>query len=399
MEFKIFPIEGGITAVEGVFADGINVGLKKEGLDFGFLYFPEGAILFYRLTTNRFKAAPLQHLLQLAPTETSLVLVNSKNANAMTGEEGLRRIGELLTYLRERRGGELNILNPFTSSTGVIGVQLPVELLKKGIDQFNFQSRRGDRFGEAIRTTDSFRKEFAVEVETQVGKFRIGGVAKGAGMIAPGMATMLAFIATDLELPRGPVEALLTQLTEETFNSISVDGDMSTNDSLFLFGTRKVGWRPEFLEPFREGLRQVMLKLALDIVRDGEGATKLVVFNLKGAKSVAEAKRVSKMLANSLLVKTALFGEDPNWGRIAATVGASGVEASPELLTIKIGDVTLYRRGEILMTPEVEERAHQVMKGDSFKIEVDLGIGEGEWTCYGCDLSYEYVKINAEYRT
>jgi glutamate N-acetyltransferase/amino-acid N-acetyltransferase len=160
-----------------------------------------------------------------------------------------------------------------------------------------------------------------------------------------------------------------------------------------------VGWRPEFLEPFREGLRQVMLKLALDIVRDGEGATKLVVFNLKGAKSVAEAKRVSKMLANSLLVKTALFGEDPNWGRIAATVGASGVEASPELLTIKIGDVTLYRRGEILMTPEVEERAHQVMKGDSFKIEVDLGIGEGEWTCYGCDLSYEYVKINAEYRT
>jgi glutamate N-acetyltransferase/amino-acid N-acetyltransferase len=210
------------------------------------------------------------------------------------------------------------------------------------------------------------------------------------------MATMLCFITTDADIPEEDMKSVLSEINEESFNAISVDGDTSTNDSVFLMTTGKAAYDKE---AFKEALREVMLKLATDIVRDGEGATKLVAFEVKGAKNLNEAKTAAKALTNSLLMKTALFGEDPNWGRIASTIGASGVECDEYKLVIKIGDVLVYDRGNILFTPEIEEKAHKVMKKDSFKISVDLGIGESEFTAYGCDLSYEYVKINAEYRT
>ena len=265
-------------------------------------------------------------------------------------------------------------------------IQIKIILLKYNIN----------KFAKSIMTTDSFTKEIAFEVEGEFGKFRVGGVAKGAGMINPAMATMLCFITTDANIPENEMREILKEVNEITFNAISVDGDTSTNDSVFLMTTRSANYEKE---AFREALKQVMQKLALDIVRDGEGATKTVAFVVSGARDKQEAKIVAKNLTNSLLVKTALFGEYPNWGRIASTVGASGVECDENRLKIAFENVVVYDRGKIIFDEESEKKAHEVMKKREFKIYVDLGIGEGEFTGYGCDLSYDYVKINAEYRT
>jgi glutamate N-acetyltransferase/amino-acid N-acetyltransferase len=282
------------------------------------------------------------------------------------------------------------------SSTGVIGVRLDKEKIKKAVDEFDLNAKRDDLFARAIMTTDSYPKEIALKVEGEFGEFKIGAVAKGAGMINPAMATMLCFIVTDADVPRNEMKEILREINEITFNAISVDGDTSTNDSVFLMTTGEGNYDKE---AFKEALKIVMRKLALDIVKDGEGANKAVAFVVTGAKNDEEAKKAAKALSNSLLVKTALFGEDPNWGRIASTIGACGVECDEEKLSISFENVKVYDRGNILFDEENEKRAHEIMKRDEFKIFVDLGIGRGEFTAYGCDLSYDYVKINAEYRT
>jgi glutamate N-acetyltransferase/amino-acid N-acetyltransferase len=391
-KFRIIPIDGGVCAVEGIYASGVNAGFKKEGFDVGFIRSEKEMKVAYLFTTNKFKAAPLKYVLRENIKTTNFILANSKNANALTGEEGINDIKEILGYLSEK----IEVKNPIMSSTGVIGVRLDTEKIKNAIDKFDFNEKDSNKFAKAIMTTDSFEKEVAFEVSGDFGMFRIGGVAKGAGMINPQMATMLCFIATDANIDENEMREILREINEESFNAISVDGDTSTNDSVFLMTTSNA---PYSKEAFKETLKAVMLKLATDIVRDGEGATKLVAFEVKGAKNKNEAKQAAKALSNSLLMKTAIFGEDPNWGRVASTIGASGVECNENTLSIKIGDVLVYNKGEILFTPEIEKKAHNVMKKDSFKICVDLGVGDGEFTAYGCDLSYEYVKINAEYRT
>ncbi len=389
--FRITPIKNGLCAVDGIYAGGVSAGFKKDGLDVGFIRSKDLMDIVYLFTTNRFQAAPLKYVLQNGITQTNFILANSKNANALTGKAGIEDVEELMEFVSEKFG----VKNPLMSSTGVIGVRLDKEKIKKGVEKFNVNEKSSDNFAKAIMTTDSFDKQVAFEVEGDFGKFRIGGVAKGAGMINPAMATMLCFIVTDADIPQNEMREILKETNEKTFNAISVDGDTSTNDSVFLMTTRKGDYKKE---AFKEALYQVMLKLALDITRDGEGANKLVAFEVSGAKE-GEAKKAAKALTNSLLMKTAIFGEDPNWGRIASTIGASGVECDEEKLTIKIGDILVYNRGEILFDSETEAKAHQVMKKDSFKICVDLGIGDDKFTAYGCDLSYEYVKINAEYRT
>ena len=370
----------------------MNAGFKKEGFDLGFIRSEREMDIVYAFTTNKFQAAPIKYVLNEKIKKTDFILANSKNANAMTGEEGIKDIKEILEFLATKT--EVN--NPLMSSTGVIGVRLDKAKIKEGIEKFDFFERNSDKFARAIMTTDSFKKEIAFEVEGEFGKFKIAGVAKGAGMINPAMATMLCFIVTDADIPREEMEEMLKENLEESFNAISVDGDTSTNDSVFLMSTRSAGYEKE---AFKEALKKVMLKLSLDIVKDGEGATKTVAFVVTGAKNKEEAKKVAKAFTNSLLVKTAIFGEDPNWGRIASTVGASGVECDEKRLKISFENVIVYDRGEILFDEETEKKAHHVMKKDEFKIYVDLGIGNGEFTAYGCDLSYDYVKINAEYRT
>jgi len=390
--FRIVPVDGGVCVVDGIYSSGVNAGFKKEGFDVGFIRSETELDIAYLFTTNKFQAAPLKYVLRKGIKKTNFILANSKNANALTGEEGIKDIEEILEFLSTKT----EVKNPLMSSTGVIGVRLNKEKIKKAIEKFDFFEKDSNKFAKAIMTTDSFPKEIAFEVEGEFGKFKIGGVAKGAGMINPAMATMLCFITTDANVPQSEMKEILSEINEITFNAISVDGDTSTNDSLFLMTTRKGDYDKE---AFREALKQVMRKLALDIVRDGEGANKLVSFVVSGAKDRDEAKIVAKNLTNSLLVKTAIFGEDPNWGRIASTVGASGVECDENKLKISFEDVAVYDRGKIIFDEETEKKAHQIMKKDEFKIYVDLGVGEGEFTGYGCDLSYDYVKINAEYRT
>ncbi len=392
MKFRITPIENGICAIDGIYAGGVNAGFKKEGFDLGFIRSDREMDIVYTFTTNKFQAASIKYVLQNNITKTNFILANSKNANALTGEEGIKDIEEILEFLSQKT----EIKNPIMSSTGVIGVRLDKAKIKEGIEKFDFFERNSDKFARAIMTTDSFKKEIAFEVEGEFGKFKIAGVAKGAGMINPAMATMLCFIVTDANIPRKEIEEALRENLEESFNAISVDGDTSTNDSVFLMSTKSARYEKE---AFKEALKRVMLKLALDIVKDGEGATKTVAYVVTGAKNKEEAKKVAKAFTNSLLVKTAIFGEDPNWGRIASTVGASGVECDETKLKISFENVTVYDRGEILFDKEKEKKAHEIMKKDEFKIYVDLGIGNGEFTAYGCDLSYDYVKINAEYRT
>ena len=391
-KFRITPINGGVCAVDGIYAGGVNAGFKKEGFDLGFIRSENEMDVAYLFTTNRFQAAPIKYVLRKGIKKTNFILANSKNANALTGEEGIKDIDEILGFLSSK----INTVNPVMSSTGVIGVRLDKEKIKKGIEKFDFNERNSNKFAKAIMTTDSFEKEISFEVEGDFGRFKIGGVAKGAGMINPAMATMLCFITTDADIPQNEMKEILSEINENTFNAISVDGDTSTNDSVFLMTTRKGSYDKE---AFKEALREVMQKLALDIVKDGEGATKAVAFVVTGAKDKKEAKIVGKNFTNSLLVKTALFGEDPNWGRIASTVGASGVECDETKLRISFENVFVYDRGNILFDEETEKKAHEIMKKREFKIYVDLGIGNGAFTAYGCDLSYDYVKINAEYRT
>jgi glutamate N-acetyltransferase/amino-acid N-acetyltransferase len=324
--------------------------------------------------------------------ETNFILINAKNANAMTGSAGVEDIKEILATLPEAAQ------NPVMSSTGVIGVRLPKEKIIAGAKLFDLSRREPNAAAEAIMTTDRFSKQKAYRVELADGSsFSIGAMAKGAGMINPAMATMLCFITTDAKVSKEEMQSILNEKVEVTFNAASVDGDTSTNDTVMLLSNAKSGAYHK--EAFAEALENIMRFLAREMVRDGEGANKLVTYNVTGAKDNKEAEIVAKALSNSLLVKTALYGEDPNWGRIASTVGASGVEAYEEKLTISFDDVCVYEKGNIYFDAAMEAKAAEVMKKDAFTISCDLGIADGSFEAYGCDLGYEYVKINADYRT
>ena len=389
-------IEGGVCAAEGFYADGISAGLKKEGAkDMAFVYSDTLCGVASVFTTNKMTAAPIRHFRAKGEFETNFVLINAKNANAMTGKAGIEDIDDLLEAASQRFP---QIVNPVMSSTGVIGVRLPKEKLKAGLMQFDLGARNGDAASQAIMTTDTFSKTIAYEVTLENGdSFRIGAMAKGAGMINPAMATMLCFITTDADADAKTLQLILDEVTPTTFNAASVDGDTSTNDTVMLLSNRKSGAFEH--AAFKEALHAIMLYLAKEMVRDGEGATKLVTYRVTGAENNREAETAAKALSDSLLMKTALFGEDPNWGRVASTIGASGVLCGEEYLTICFDDVCVYRKGEILFNAGTEAQAAAVMQKAAFTIHCDLGLKEGSFTAYGCDLGHEYVKINADYRT
>ncbi len=394
--YKIEKIQSGVCAAEGFYADGVAAGLKPDGAkDMAFIYSDTLCDIAAKFTTNKMQAAPVRHFKQKGEFKTNFVLVNSKNANAMTGKAGIEDIEEILRTLKKRYD---EVEEPVMSSTGVIGVRLPKKKIIEGFEKFDLRAKEPHAAAEAIMTTDTFAKEAAYKVTLEDGSsFCIGAMAKGAGMINPAMATMLCFITTDADIPVVDMQEALDQLTPVTFNAISVDGDTSTNDTVMLLANKKSGVYDK--TAFVDVLGRVMLELAKMMVKDGEGATKLVAYEVTGASTDEDAEKVAKALTDSLLVKTALFGEDPNWGRIASTVGASGAEAYEEKLTICFEDVCVYKEGVNLFDSETEAKAAAVMKKDEFTIYCDLGIAQGRFTAYGCDLGYEYVKINADYRT
>lgn len=394
--FDLTPIKGGICAIDGIFCDGVAAGLKKnEALDVAWIFSQKPLEISAVFTKNRFQAAPILHFLRHAKGKTSnFFLINTKNANAMTGERGVRDIEEILAALSARFP---QVSNPIMSSTGVIGQFLPKDKIIAAFEKFDLSAKRPERAAEAILTTDRFAKSVAFRVDVGAGSFVVAGFAKGAGMISPNLATMLCYIFTDSRVPKPDAEAILGECARESFNAISVDGDTSTNDSVFLCTTNAAIYERN---AFKTALLAVMKKLALDIVRDGEGSTRVVAFEVRGAKDDSEAERAAKALSNSLLVKTALFGCDPNWGRIASTIGACGIDADPSRLKISIGEVLLFDCGAILMQDSsVEAKAAAVMREESFRVTCEIGVGEGRFVAYGCDLGHKYVEINSDYRS
>ncbi|WP_456430437.1 bifunctional glutamate N-acetyltransferase/amino-acid acetyltransferase ArgJ [Nitratifractor sp.] len=395
--FTLYSLKNGLANVRGFYCDAVNAGLRPDP-DQGDLAFIRSEVpcrISATYTTNRFCAAPIRHALRYGKSfEGNFILVNAKNANAMTGEAGIADIETILAALPPEAEAE----NPVMSSTGVIGYRLPVDKIVKALDKLDYNAKNSDAAARAILTTDSFKKELCFEVELENGDtFRIAAIAKGAGMINPAMATMLCFIATDAAIPTDEMEDLLEEAVAQSFNRISVDGDTSTNDTVYLMANGTSGAYDR--EAFAEALRRLTFELAMLILKDGEGANKVVAFEVTGAVSDEEAAIAATALSNSLLVKTALFGEDPNWGRIASTIGACGIDCDEETLSIYYDDLLIYDAEHRQLDPEREEKAYKIMKKDSFKIRCDLGIAEGSFTAYGCDLSYDYVKINAEYRT
>ena len=395
--FNIQPLENGLENVQGFFCDAVNVGLRPDH--------DQGDVAFVRsevpcdisavFTSNTFQAAPIKHF-QKYPKDfqTDFILINAKNANAMTGEKGIEDIDTIMQALSLK----IDVLNPVMSSTGVIGYRLPLEKITSAFDKLDFNTKNSHHAARAIMTTDSFKKELAYRIELPDGtNFNIAAICKGAGMINPAMATMLCFIVTDADIPKADMDTLLATSTEQSFNRISVDGDTSTNDTVMLLANKQSGNYDK--KAFAKALNKIMFELAMMILRDGEGANKLVTFEVKGAKSIEDAKKASTALSNSLLVKTALFGEDPNWGRIASTIGASGIACNESKLTIYYDDLLIYSDAFRELDKEREEQAYRIMKQESFKVTCDIGLGDASYTSYGCDLSYEYVKINAEYRT
>lgn len=395
--FDFFPVSGGLDNVEGFFSGGVDAGFKpNKAKDVAFIHSIEPCDVSAVFTTNTFQAAPIVHFKKYPKDfQTNFVLINSKNANAMTGDDGLKDVEIILKKLKDKFP---QIQNPIMSSTGVIGYRLDIEKITQAFDKFDLQSKDSNSAANAIITTDRFKKELCLKVELEDGSFfHIGAICKGAGMINPAMATMLCFICTDADIPKEDAKSALNEAVKYSFNAASVDGDTSTNDTVLLLSNKMS--KAYNKEAFREALNFLTRHLALEIVRDGEGSTKVVAFEVKGALNDDEAERAAKALSNSLLVKTAIHGEDPNWGRIASTIGASKVTCKAQTLTIHYDDVLIYDKNHPQLTPEQEAKATKVMQQDSFKIRCNLGIGDGKFTAYGCDLGHEYIKINADYRT
>lgn len=395
--FNIFPLKNGLDNVAGFCSCGIHAGLKSKGQnDLAFIRSDTLCDVSAVFTQNRFRAAPIMHYLAYPQGfKTNFILINSKNANAMTGEQGVSDIDAIFAVLKQKLP---TIKNPIMSSTGVIGYPLNKEKITQAFDKFDFAQRDSDASAQAIMTTDTFKKELCLRVELEDGSaFHIAAIAKGAGMINPAMATMLCFVLTDANIPKSDMDELLAESAEQSFNAISVDGDTSTNDTLMLLSSAASGVYEK--NAFKQALDQITKFLSLEMLRDGEGSNKVVAFEVNSAASVAEATKAARALSNSLLVKTALFGEDPNWGRIASTIGASRVTCDATDLEIYYDDVVVYSKEFPYLDERREELAHKVMQKKSFKITINLNAGAYSYTAYGCDLSYEYVKINADYRT
>ncbi|RLA69837.1 MAG: bifunctional ornithine acetyltransferase/N-acetylglutamate synthase, partial [Epsilonproteobacteria bacterium] len=398
--FKLFPIKNGLENVLGFFCNAVNVGMRTSQVNSSDSNTLDGDVAFIRsdtlcdiaavFTANKFQAAPIQHFKRYpVGFQTDFILINAKNANAMTGEKGIEDIDDIFTELQKK----ITINNPIMSSTGVIGYRLNKEKITSAFDCFDYQSKNSDKTARAIMTTDSFKKELCFKVELEDGGiFHIAAICKGAGMINPAMATMLCFIATDAAIPTETMQEELREAADNSFNRISVDGDTSTNDTVMLMSNQKSNVYDK--EAFREALRKITFELAMLILKDGEGANKLVAFEVKGAKTTKEAQKASQALSNSLLVKTALFGEDPNWGRIASTIGASGITCDDKTLTIHYDNLLIYSDEFRELDSEREEKAYKIMKQESYKVICDIGLGDASYTSYGCDLSYDYVKIN-----
>ena len=352
-------------------------------------------------TRSATRAAPVLDCQAKLGGETNgqaAILVNAGNANAFTGAHGQASVAAITAAVAQATGAAADRV--FTASTGVIGEILPHDRILNHLDQLttSLDPAAIDGAARAIMTTDTFAKGASAQVKIDGASVTIAGIAKGSGMIAPDMATMLVYIFTDAGHDQTALQGLLGRLTDQTFNCITVDSDTSTSDSLMLCATGAAGVDATGHAEFEAALEQVMLDLAHQVVRDGEGATKFVEIHVSGAASDTDAKTHGLAIANSPLVKTAIAGEDPNWGRIVMAIGKSGAKADRDRLSIRFGDILVAEKGWV--SPEYTEAdAAAYMKGQDLVISVDLGLSDGSATVWTCDLTHRYIEINADYRS
>ncbi|UFT99124.1 bifunctional ornithine acetyltransferase/N-acetylglutamate synthase [Radiobacillus kanasensis] len=401
---KIQIIENGsVTSPKGYQAGGLHCGLRKKKLDLGWIYSEVPAATVGVYTTNVFQAAPLQVTQESLNKENKLqgIIINSAIANACTGDQGLLDAYEMRKTFAEKLGIQEHYAA--VASTGLIGEMLPMDKLKQGIAQIGLPEHEGsDKFETAILTTDTKEKAVAVKLWIDDKEITIGGAAKGSGMIHPNMATMLSFVTTDANVDGNSLSTALKQITNKSFNMITVDGDTSTNDMALVMANGKAENNvltedhPEW-ETFYKGLETICQLLAKEIARDGEGATKLVEVKVSGTASNEAAAAISKAIISSNLVKTAIHGADANWGRIITAIGYSGQPLNPNKVGVALGPIPVVENG--LPVPFSEEEAKEYLLQDEIVLYATFQDGTGEATAWGCDLSYDYVKINASYRT
>lgn len=394
----------GVTFAKGFTAAGVKAGIKKSGnLDVAVIYTKTQAVVAGTFTQNKVAAAPVYVSKEVVATGTAHAIVaNAGCANACTGQQGLDDAHKMAQIAADELG--VNADDVIVGSTGVIGVNLPMDKLEAGIKDAvaNLSADGSDNAGRAIITTDTHSKSVTCEFELSGKTVRMGAIAKGSGMIRPNMATMLCYITTDIAIDQALLQKAVSGCVEKSFNMISVDGDMSTNDMVIVLANgeannAKITEENADYQIFFDKLMMLCTELAKQIAADGEGASKFLTINIKGAKSFADAKTVGMAIANSPLVKTAFFGEDPNWGRVICAVGYSGADMVPEKTVVKFGGITIFANGTGA-TYDEKALAH-VMKEKDIVIDIELNMGQEDATVWSCDLSYEYVKINGEYHT
>ena len=396
--------KAGVAFPQGFKAAGVKAGIKKSGnLDVAVIYTEREAAVAGVFTQNAVAAAPVYVSKDAVKTGmVHAVVANAGCANACTGEQGMKDARGMAAITAKELGCDAS--DVIVASTGVIGVHLPMDKMEAGIKQAvsELSETGSQNAGNAIITTDTYSKTCATEVEIGGKKVRFGAIAKGSGMIQPNMATMLCFITTDASIDSALLQEALSEITEVSFNMISVDGDMSTNDMVVVLangaaGNAKITEKNEDYAKFYDTLLSICQGLSQRIAADGEGATKFLTIHVTGAKSFADAKTIGMSVAKSPLVKTAFFGQDPNWGRVICAVGYAGVPMDPEKTVVKFGGIPVYAHG---VGAEFDEDAlRKVMAEHDIVIDIDMGAGNEEATVWSCDFSYEYVKINGEYHT
>ena len=403
-------IDGGVLAAKGYQATGAAIGIKEGKKDLALLKSEVPAVVAAAFTTNEVKATSVLRNIKILKENKKIsgIVANSGNANACTGSEGVKANQEMAEAFAKELGVPADTI--LTASTGVIGARFPIEIIKKGIHETAplLGSDRKDALlaAESIMTTDTYSKEVAVEIELSGKLVHIGGMAKGSGMICPNMATMLAFVTTDAVIEKEVLQHALSACVPSTFNMVSVDGDTSTNDTIVVLANGmaqndsiQIGTKEYTI--FYEALHFICETLAKDLVRDGEGATKFIEVNIYGAKSEEDAKILAKSVVKSSLVKTAIFGADANWGRVLAAMGYAGVTFNPEKVDIVFssakGKITLMNCGTPIAFDE--EKAKEILLEKEIRIDCTIQEGQKDATAWGCDLSYEYVKINGDYRS
>lgn len=393
-------LNGGLELVPGYRFSAVECGIRKTGrLDYCIIAADKPCNAAGMFTTNKIQAAPVLLCKERIRNPVRTILVNATNANASTGEQGYKNA----LLLTGKAAKELNIDKDsvLMASTGVIGHQLPLEKMLNAIPAMagSLSVENGSLIPRAIMTTDTYPKSCAAAFSTSLGEFRIAGTAKGSGMIAPNMATLLSFVITDCPVEREVLEPLFRRCIGKSFNSITIDGDMSTNDTAILLSpvSDKCLRDENDLREFENALEYILLELARMLVMDGEGATKFLEINVAGAKNDNDARMVAKSVSESLLVKTAFFGRDPNWGRIACAAGYSGAMVNLEKLSIYIEGIALLEKGRPC---EFDYNAmDKILSKREIQVAIDIGIGRGKSKFFTCDISYDYVKINSEYTT